>query len=117
MNRQEIFDYVYKKHKTTPEYLWVKYPSYAVLRHQDNNKWYGIIMDVPKEKLGLPGSGSAEIMNVKCETEMISQLCRSPGFLPAYHMNKTHWLSILLDGTVSDNIILDFLDQSYEQTA
>ncbi|MBP3216137.1 MAG: MmcQ/YjbR family DNA-binding protein [Clostridium sp.] len=51
-----------KKYKAEPEFLWKRFPDYAVFRHQDNRKWFAIIMDVPAEKLGLPasyGSGPA----------------------------------------------------------
>ncbi|MCC8046069.1 MAG: MmcQ/YjbR family DNA-binding protein [Clostridiales bacterium] len=54
---------------------------------------------------------------VKCDPVMIDMLRQSPGFLPGYHMNKTNWLSILLDGTVSDEQILDLLDLSFQITA
>jgi len=117
MDRQQIFDYVKERYGTTPEYLWARYPSYAVLRHQDNEKWYGIVMDVPKNKLGLQGIDAVDILDVKCDPVMIDMLRQSPGFLPGYHMNKTYWLSILLDETVSDNQVLDLLDMSYQMTA
>jgi len=117
MDRQQIFDYSKKKYGTTPEYLWARYPSYAVLRHQDNEKWYGIVMDVPKDKLGLQGTDVIDILDVKCDPVMIDMLRQSSGFLPGYHMNKTNWISILLDGTVSDDQILDLLDMSYQMTA
>ena len=65
MNRQQIFAYVQKKYGTEPEYLWVRYPSYAVLRHGDNQKWYGMVMEVPQNKLGLPGTERVEILNVR----------------------------------------------------
>ncbi|MCD7723710.1 MAG: MmcQ/YjbR family DNA-binding protein [Clostridiales bacterium] len=117
MNRQQIFDYVLKQYGTMPEYLWMRYPSYAVLRHQDNEKWYGIVMDVPKNKLGLPGIDVVEILDVKCEPLMIDLLRQSPGFFPGYHMNKTNWLSILLNGTVSDNQIMELIDISFQLTA
>ncbi len=71
MDRQDIFDYVKKKYGTKPEYLWERYPSYAVLRHLDNGKWYGILMDVPQNKLGLSGAETVDILDVKCESEMI----------------------------------------------
>ncbi|MCD8153412.1 MAG: MmcQ/YjbR family DNA-binding protein [Clostridiales bacterium] len=117
MNRQQIFDYAKEKYGTTPEYLWARYPSYAVLRHQDNEKWYGIVMDVPKNKLGLQGTDVVDVLDVKCDPVMIDMLRQSPGFLPGYHMNKTNWLTIFLDGTVSDDQILDLLDMSYQMTA
>ncbi len=69
-NRKEIFEYVKEKYNTIPEYLWNKYPLYAVLKHR-NNKWYGIIMNISKEKLGLDGKGEVDIIDVKCESEMI----------------------------------------------
>ncbi|MCD7772427.1 MAG: MmcQ/YjbR family DNA-binding protein [Oscillospiraceae bacterium] len=116
MDRQAIFDYAKKKYGTEPEYLWLQYPSYAVLRHQDNQKWYGLVMDVPKNKLGLTGVEIVDILDVKCEPLMIDLLRQSPGFLPGYHMNKSNWISILLDGTVPDDTILDLLDKSFQNT-
>lgn len=114
MDREEIFEYAKKVYGTAPEYLWKKYPDYAVLRTQDTKKWYAVIMKVPKEKLGMKDSGDVEIMNVKCEPEMVHVLIQAEGFFPRYHMNKEHWISILLDGTVGEIKILDFLDRSYE---
>ena len=117
MERQQIFDYVKEKYGTMPEYLWARYPSYAVLRHQDNEKWYGIVMDVTKDKIGLLGTDIVDILDVKCEPMMIDLLRQSPGFLPGYHMNKTNWLSILLNETVPDEQILELLDMSFQLTA
>ncbi len=71
-------------------------------------------MKVPREKLGIDGEGEVGILNVKCEPEMVHSLSHAEGFLPGYHMNIEHWLSILLDGTVEEIKILDFLDRSYE---
>lgn len=53
-------------------------------------------------------------MNVKCEPEMVHVLTQAEGFFPGYYMNEEHWISILLDGTVDEIKILDFLDRSYE---
>ena len=54
-------------------------------------------------------------VNVKCDPEWI-QFWRDayPGVLPGYHMNKDNWITILLDGTVSEAKVLDFLDMSYD---
>ena len=45
IKREEILKYVKNKYDTIPEYLWEKYPRYAVLRHRDNKKWYAVIME------------------------------------------------------------------------
>ncbi len=112
MDRKEIFEYVKKQYGTIPEYLWSSSPDSAVLRHK-NGKWYAVIMNVEKTKLGLDGEGKIEIMDVKCDPEMTSMIIQTDGFLPGYHMNKQHWITIFLDGRVEKAKILDFLDMSY----
>ena len=72
-----------------------------------------MIMTVEKSKLGLEGNDLVDIMDVKCDPEMTSMIIQTYGFLPGYHMNKRHWITILLDGSVSKAKILDFLDMSY----
>ena len=113
MDREEIFEYVKKQYGTIAEYLWSSSPDSAVLRHQ-NGKWYAVIMNVEKSKLGLNGDGAVEIIDVKCDPEMTGMIIQTYGFLPGYHMNKQHWITILLDGTVGESKILDFLDMSYD---
>ena len=39
------------------------------------------------------------------------------GVEPGYHMNKTHWNTVTLDGTVPDSIVLDMIDASYSLVA
>lgn len=115
MDREKIFEYVKEEYNTIPEYLWDKYPLYAVLKHS-NNKWYGIIMNISKEKLGLESKEEIDIIDIKCPSEMIGSLRLSKGFLPAYHMNKEHWITILLDGSVESEKIKELIDLSYELT-
>ena len=114
---KQVFDYVLKQYGTQPEYLWKSYPDYAVLRHQDNRKWYAIVMNVEKSSLGLGGTGKMPVMNVKCSPEMLSVFLPQAGFLPAYHMNKNHWLTVLLDGSVEKDTILFLLNASFDLTA
>ena len=113
VDRKEIFEYVKKQYGTIPEYLWSSSPDSAVLRHQ-NGKWYAVIMNVERSKLGLDGDGTVEIIDVKCDPEMTGMIIQTYGFLPGYHINKQHWITILLDGTVGESKILDFLDMSYD---
>lgn len=116
MDRQEIFDYIQKKYNIDPDYPWSSSPEDAVLRHKDSRKWFALFMNISKDKLGLSGNERIDIVNVKCNPDTIASLMQTRGFLPAYHMNKEQWMTILLDGTVSDNKILDFIEWSYELT-
>lgn len=113
MDREEIFEYVKKQYGTIPEYLWSSSPDSAVLHHH-NGKWYAVIMNVERSKLGLDGDDTVEIIDVKCDPEMTGMIIQTYGFLPGYHMNKQHWITILLDGIVGESKILDFLDMSYD---
>ena len=113
VDREEIFEYVRKQYGTIPEYLWSSSPDSAVLRHH-NGKWYAVIMNVERSKLGLDGDDTVEIIDVKCDPEMTGMIIQTYGFLPGYHMNKQHWITILLDGIVGESKILDFLDMSYD---
>lgn len=74
-------------------------------------------MDLPANRLGVEGSEVVDVMNVKCSTMMIGSLLSEAGFFPAYHMNKDHWLSILLDGSVPDEQIFPLLGMSYDSVA
>lgn len=113
-NRESVFLYVKEQYGTEPEYLWRKHPQYAVLRRRDNNKWYAIVLNVPKNKLGLSGDEIVDILDVKCDPLLIGSLRTNPGFLPAYHMNKENWITILLDGSVSMKQIIGLLDMSFD---
>ena len=113
MKKEEIFEYVKKQYGTVPEYLWAQSPDNAVLRHK-NGKWYAVVMTVEKSKLGLEGKDPVDIMDVKCDPDMTNMIIQTYGFLPGYHMNKQHWITILLDGSVSEAKTLDFLDMSYD---
>ncbi len=111
--RNFVLDFVAEKYNTFPEQLWTSFPNYSVLRHS-NGKWYGVIMDVPKEKLGLAGKEKVDVIDVKCDFLEQGFLLGLKGVLPAYHMNKSKWVTILLDGSVDKNIILEAIEMSYK---
>ena len=118
MLRQKLFDHVKKKYKAKPEYLWKRYPDYAIFRHSDNNKWFGLVMDVPRYKLGLDGDERVDILNVKLSDPFfVDMLIQREGFFKGYHISKGNWVSILLDGTVAFDEICNLLDESYVTTA
>lgn len=107
MKQEEIYEYVKKQYGTIPEYLWKSSPESAILRHK-NGKWYAAILRVEKSKLGLKEEGTVDIINVKCEPDMVGLLTQTYGFLTGYHMNKKYWITILLDGSVSEAKILEY---------
>ena len=86
--REIISEYAERQYGTTPDYPWASLPLYFVLRRADNKKWYGVVMNVAKNRLGLSGSEPVDILVAKCNPFMQETLLRQDGFLPAYHMNR-----------------------------
>lgn len=117
MNRSELEILIKETYDVQPEYPWLKYPNYAVFRHRCNQKWFAVIMDVPRNKLGMPGEALLDVVNFKSNPILIGSLLGEPGFFPAYHMNKDWWITAALDGTVSEDKIKMLLDISYQATA
>lgn len=116
--RETVFAYIKKKYRTSPEYPWAKYDSNAVFRHSDNKKWFALVMNVERNKLGLPGAGYVDVIDLKIDDMMFRDvLVQKEGILPAYHMNKDHWITVLLDGTVEDAVIYELIETSFAATA
>ncbi len=114
--REKIEEYILSKYETSPEFLWKRFPGFEVFRHKVGRKWFAIIMDVEYTKLGIRKSGRVDILNLKLDGILVDILKKQTGFLPAYHMQKEKWISVLLDGTVELNTIFQFLDMSFENT-
>lgn len=112
--KDKVLEYADQKFGTKPEYLWSKFPNYAVLRNNDNLKWYAVIMNVSRKKLGLNEDEKTDILNVKCDPNLIESVLDNKRYFRAYHMNKVNWMTILLDGSVAVEEILNFLDLSFE---
>lgn len=115
--KQQVFDYVRKTYKVEPDYPFPIAPTYPVLRHSDNRKVFALIMDVPKSRLGLEGEERVDILNLKCSVALSGPLRQQPGILPAYHMHRDSWISLLLDGTVPPEDIFPLIDLSFRLTA
>lgn len=114
--REEIEKYINENYDILQEHPWDKYPNFTTFKHKDNKKWFALIMDVPYEKLNIEKNGTVSVINLKNIPEMIGGLRKQDGILPAYHMNKEYWISILLDGTVKKEKIYDLIDLSYDLT-
>ncbi len=117
MTRKQTEEYITLTYNADPEHPWAPDTTHSVFRHSNNRKWFAVIMDIPRCRLGLEGDEVISVMNVKCDPMMSGSFLCERGIFPAYHMNKTHWLSIALDGSASDDHIKLLTDISFELTA
>ena len=115
--RERITQYIQDTYGTQAEYLGADSPGNAIFRHPASKKWYAALMRVLPEKLGLAGEEALDVMDIRCSTILIGSLLSTKGFLPAYHMNKNHWISVVLDNSVPDDQITPLLELSYDSVA
>ena len=96
------------------EFLWEKFSGNAVWRRKDNKKWYAAVLSVSKRKLGFDSDEIAEVIDLRIQPEKLEDLIDNKNYFPAYHMNKKHWFTIILDGSVPLDVIFDYLQNSYD---
>ena len=115
MTKQEFLNYCLDTYDTLPDYPFDEDFETAVLRHKDNRKWYAIVMRVSRRKFGIDSDEVIDVVNLKLPTEMFGSFGASDGVYPAYHMNKLHWISVLLPDAPED--VVSFLtNSSFEAT-
>lgn len=118
MNRSEVEKFIHQNFGgIAQDYPWADSPEYTVFRHVDNHKWFALIMTVQYTTIKVNQTGTVDILNLKCDPDLIDDLIKAPGILPAYHMNKQHWVTILLDGSCPADCIKTLIDLSYQLTA
>lgn len=115
MNKEQLQAYIEQVYGVAGEYIFAKYPAFQVFRHGEGRKWFAVIMEIPREKLGLTG-GDIAVVNLKCDTRLIGSFRQEEGIFPGWHMNKDYWLTVALDGTVGEEKLKFLLDMSYDLT-
>lgn len=112
---KRIMTHVQENYEDQLEYLWEKSPDTAVLRHDDNQKWYAVLMKISWEKLDKSREGQVEVVNLK--HDQVADLLVEKGIYPAFHMNKRYWISLPLDDTLSDEQVLELFERSWFLTS
>ena len=111
---KRIMAVVQEKYGNQLEYLWEKSPDTAVLRHEDNQKWYAVLMRISWDKLEKGREGLVEAVNLK--QDQVSDLLVKKGIYPAFHMNKRYWISVPLDDSLSDEEVFELIEKSWNLT-
>lgn len=108
-----IAEYADEKHHDRLEFLWEKFAGNAILRRRDSEKWYAALLTVARSKLGSDEGGMVEVIDLRALPEEIERLLDGKRYFPGYHMNKKHWYTICLDGSVATQEICERIDISY----
>ena len=115
MTKQDFFSLCLNVYGTEPDYPFGEDGETAVFRHETNRKWFALVMHVSRRKFGFESDECVDVVNLKLPPEMIGAYSPADGVYPAYHMNKLHWVSVILPDAEDET--LDFLlNMSYDIT-
>ena len=115
MTKQEFLEYCFNTYGTAADYPFDEDFETAVLRHASNLKWYALSMKVSRRKFGFENDEVIDVVNLKLPTEMFGSFGAADGVYPAYHMNKLHWISVLLPDA-PDDVLRFLVNVSFEAT-
>ena len=115
MKKQQFLEYCLDTYSTSPDYPFGEDFETAVFRHAGNRKWYAIVMHVSRRKFGFDSDEVIDVVNLKLPTEMFGSFGAADGVYPAYHMNKFHWISVLLPDA-PDDVVQFLVNVSFEAT-
>lgn len=110
---KEIISYVREKYGDELEFLWQKFPDNAIWRRRDNAKWYGALLTVSARKIGMASDEKIEILDLRIRPEELEKTVDNKRYFPGYHMNKKHWFTVCLNGSVTTEELCKRIDESY----
>lgn len=108
-----IIKYVLEKYGDELQFLWRTFPTNAVWRRKDNDKWYGALLVLSKRKLGINSDEVVDIIDLRIDPTFLPDVVDGKKYFPGYHMNKKNWFTICLDGSVPIEEICCWIDKSY----
>lgn len=110
---KQVIEYVWNTYQDELEYLWEKFPRNAIFRRKDNAKWYAALLVLSTKKLGLSDDRTIDIIDLRIDAQSVDSIVDGKRYFPGYHMNKKHWFTICLDGSVPIEEIFQRIDSSY----
>lgn len=103
-----------------PDFLWQQgpYQSYGTFRHADTKKWFALMMNVKRSAMFSDKDGTfVDILNLKTGDQG-KDMASYPGcVVPAWHMNHKTWISVILDESLPDDVVMKLIRRSFELTA
>ena len=110
----EVIDYCNNKYGENHINPFKKHPDILAFVNE-KNKWYALLSDVEYNKLNKNTdiTTKVKILNVKYPTDRILEIIDNKNIFSAYHMNKKHWISIVLDKNIKLETIKELIDISY----
>ena len=110
---KEIIEYIRQKYNDELEFLWKKIDDVAIWRNKQNDKWYGLLMKISEQKLGIESKKITEVIDIRYQKDEVDNIIDNKKIFPGYHMNKKSWITIKLDNSIKIDKIKELIDNSY----
>ena len=110
---KEIIEFIKQKYNDELEFLWEKFEDVAIWRNKQNDKWYGLIMKISEQKLGIESEKITEVIDIRYQKDEVQNIVDNKKIFPGYHMNKKSWITIKLDNSIKIDRIKELIDNSY----
>lgn len=113
--KSKVVEHIKTEYGANPEFLWPdRYPGYAVFRHDNNKKWFALVATISSKSLGLKEDKAIDVINLKFDKNQTYDFAEtSDHIFPAYHMNKNNWITVVLDGELSDELVFGLVQKSF----
>lgn len=111
--------FVEREFNCKAEFPWAEQASAASKRYSDaavfrcpNQKWFALVMEISYKNLGLASEEKVFTVNLKADPERVADLVDKKTIFPAYHMNKKHWITVLLTSATDFDLLRSLTEQS-----
>lgn len=111
---------ILEKYAVEPDFPWdgERDGNIGAFRHHGSRKWFGLLMNIDRRHLDRDAAEElTDVINLKADENRIQELTSFEGIYPAYHMNHSKWISVVLDDTLADEAIGSLIDESFALTS
>ena len=96
-----------------PDYPWPDDAPYSFVFRCPNEKWFALVMRIKYRQLGLTGDEEVWVVNMKASQDEIPNLIDKKSIFPAWHMNKKHWITVLLTAATDFEKLCELTQKSW----
>lgn len=97
-----------------PDFPWPDAAPYSFVLRCPNEKWFALVMRIKYRQLGLTSDEEVWVVNMKACQDKIPNLIDKKSIFPAWHMNKKHWITVLLTAATDFNKLCELTQKSWE---
>ena len=111
--KDDYIAYIKSKFSAEPDYPWPDDAPNSFVFRCPNGKWFALVMKVKYRQLAVPGDEDVWVVNMKAEQDAIPALIDRKSIFPAWHMNKKHWITVLLTAATDFEKLCGLTEKSY----